>query len=187
MCGSVPHCRRGEDDLGRSREGDLAAKHRWSQVCNSITECVVSHSFPRHVFEAARRAKTVKKIVMTSSVAAVYHTAVRGKIYTDDDWNSESTMKTAPYNYAYEHCLLGCEFSYYGFQEDASRKVGVELCDYVACCRANGPPMHSPRHECVHSFGWKPSHSRDPSVSPPFPFPQPLVPCSSIEMCLRSR
>lgn len=35
----------------------------------------------RHVFEAARRAKTVKKIVMTSSVAAIYHAAKEGKVH----------------------------------------------------------------------------------------------------------
>jgi dihydroflavonol-4-reductase len=54
----------------------------------------------RRVYEAAERAKIVKKIVLTSSVAAVLHAGVDGRYFTEADWNKDSTLANAPYPYA---------------------------------------------------------------------------------------
>jgi dihydroflavonol-4-reductase len=46
------------------------------------------------------RAKVVQRVVLTSSVAAVLHAGVDGRIFTEADWNRESTLANAPYPYA---------------------------------------------------------------------------------------
>ena len=54
-----------------------------------------------NVLEAVRRAGTVKRVVITSSIAAIFdHTNPRDKVYSEADWNQGSTLKSEPYNLA---------------------------------------------------------------------------------------
>jgi len=51
-----------------------------------------------NVMEAADKAGTVKRVVITSSIAAIgSDAAIPGKVYTEDDWNMESTIEDEPY------------------------------------------------------------------------------------------
>mmetsp|Transcript_72642 Transcript_72642/g.135729 ORF Transcript_72642/g.135729 Transcript_72642/m.135729 type:complete len:388 (+) Transcript_72642:53-1216(+) len=52
-----------------------------------------------NVLHACTRAE-VSRVVLTSSVAAVNGKTVQGKVYTEDDWNTESTMTKEPYSYS---------------------------------------------------------------------------------------
>ncbi len=54
-----------------------------------------------NVLGAVRRAGTVKRVVITSSIAAVFdHNQPRDKVYTEEDWNQGSTLASEPYNLA---------------------------------------------------------------------------------------
>lgn len=51
------------------------------------------------VLESAAKAG-VRKVVLTSSVAAVTDSPINGHVYTEDDWNEESTLNRNPYFYS---------------------------------------------------------------------------------------
>ena len=54
-----------------------------------------------NVLASVRRAGTVKRVVLTSSIAAIFdHTQPRDKVYTEADWNQGSTLGSEPYNLA---------------------------------------------------------------------------------------
>lgn len=53
-----------------------------------------------NVLSAVRKAGSVRRIVHTSSAAAVYSQPKRGKVYTESDWNDEATVKSDPYGLA---------------------------------------------------------------------------------------
>lgn len=51
-----------------------------------------------NALQAAAKAGTVKRFVLTSSVAAVFDIAARpGHVYTEADWTSDATLKDSPY------------------------------------------------------------------------------------------
>jgi len=52
-----------------------------------------------NVLQACTRAE-VSRVVLTSSVAAVNGKTIQGKVYTEDDWNRESTLTKEPYSYS---------------------------------------------------------------------------------------
>jgi len=54
----------------------------------------------QRVFEACARAKTVRRVVLTSSVAAICHIGSDTKVFTEEDWNEGSTLANNPYPYA---------------------------------------------------------------------------------------
>ncbi|MDJ0811376.1 MAG: aldehyde reductase [Desulfobacterales bacterium] len=59
----------------------------------------------RNVLEAATRTATVKRVVLTSSVAALYGdnadiSSTQGGIFTENDWNETSSEAHQPYSYS---------------------------------------------------------------------------------------
>ncbi|KAL6060484.1 Tetraketide alpha-pyrone reductase [Balamuthia mandrillaris] len=52
-----------------------------------------------NVLRCVKQAKTVRRVVLTSSCAAVASQALppEGKVWTEDDWNTDSTLENAPY------------------------------------------------------------------------------------------
>jgi len=53
-----------------------------------------------NILKACEKAKTVKKVVLTSSVAAITDSPVEGHLYTENDWNTESSLDRNPYYYS---------------------------------------------------------------------------------------
>jgi nucleoside-diphosphate-sugar epimerase len=59
----------------------------------------------KNVFASVNRNPSVKKVVLTASMASIYGDAAEildkpGKIFTSDDWNTSSNMKHQPYAYS---------------------------------------------------------------------------------------
>lgn len=55
----------------------------------------------RYVLNACtRHLDTVKRIVLTSSVAAITDTGIQGKVFTEKDWNTFSNLNRNPYYYS---------------------------------------------------------------------------------------
>ena len=59
----------------------------------------------QNVLDSVNRARSVHKVVLTSSVAAVYGDArdlvdLQKDAFTEDDWNTTSTVDHQPYNYS---------------------------------------------------------------------------------------
>jgi dihydroflavonol-4-reductase len=53
-----------------------------------------------NVLQACAKAGSVKKVVLTSSVAAVFDEPVSGHVYTEEDWNETSSLTRNPYFYS---------------------------------------------------------------------------------------
>lgn len=53
-----------------------------------------------NVLRACQRAGTVRRVVMTSSTAAITDSPEPGKVYTEEDWNETSSLKRNPYYYS---------------------------------------------------------------------------------------
>lgn len=59
----------------------------------------------QNVLDSVNRARSVHKVVLTSSVAAIYGDArdldkMRKNAFTEDDWNTTSSVRHQPYNYS---------------------------------------------------------------------------------------
>jgi nucleoside-diphosphate-sugar epimerase len=59
----------------------------------------------RNVLEAAKRSGTVKRVVLTSSVVAIYGdladiASAQGGVFTETDWNTTSSAEHQPYAYS---------------------------------------------------------------------------------------
>jgi len=53
-----------------------------------------------NVLQACAKSGSVKKVVLTSSVVAVYDEPVSGHVYTEKDWNETSSLTRNPYFYS---------------------------------------------------------------------------------------
>ncbi|ORU92697.1 MAG: epimerase [Cycloclasticus sp. symbiont of Bathymodiolus heckerae] len=53
-----------------------------------------------NVLNACKRSGSVKKVVLTSSVAALFDEPISGHTYNEDDWNTTSSLSRNPYYYA---------------------------------------------------------------------------------------
>jgi len=53
-----------------------------------------------NVLQACAKAGSVKKVVLTSSAAAVFDEPVSGHVYTEEDWNETSSLTRNPYYYS---------------------------------------------------------------------------------------
>lgn len=53
-----------------------------------------------NVLSAVRKSGSVRRFVQTSSGAAVYSRPKKGRVYTEEDWNDEATLKSDPYGLA---------------------------------------------------------------------------------------
>ena len=53
-----------------------------------------------NVLQACVKAGSVKKVVLTSSAAAVFDEPVSGHVYTEEDWNETSSLTRNPYYYS---------------------------------------------------------------------------------------
>jgi nucleoside-diphosphate-sugar epimerase len=59
----------------------------------------------RNVLESANRLPSVKRVVLTSSVAAIYGdnadgNSIPGGVFTEEHWNTSSNLKHQPYSYS---------------------------------------------------------------------------------------
>ncbi len=59
----------------------------------------------RNVLAAANRVSSVKRVVLTSSVVSIYGDArdirdAPGEVFTEDEWNTTSTLSHQPYSYS---------------------------------------------------------------------------------------
>ena len=52
------------------------------------------------VLKAAYDAGTVKRVVLTSSCASISDSFINGKVYTEEDWNSDSSLTRNPYYFS---------------------------------------------------------------------------------------
>jgi len=52
------------------------------------------------VLESCTKSKTVKRVILTSSVAAVTDSPVNDHVYTEKDWNTQSSLTRLPYYYS---------------------------------------------------------------------------------------
>ena len=53
-----------------------------------------------NVLQACGKSGSVKKVVLTSSVAAVFDEPISGRVYTEKDWNETSSLARNPYFYS---------------------------------------------------------------------------------------
>ena len=53
-----------------------------------------------NVLKACTKAGSVRKVVLTSSVAAIYGEPISGHVYTEEDWNETSSLTRNPYFYS---------------------------------------------------------------------------------------
>ena len=111
---------RGREDMLELLPADLLREGSYDQavsgcelVCHVAASVKLQASDPQreivdpavkgtaNVLGAVRRAGTVKRVVITSSIAAIFdHTQPRDKVYTEADWNNGSSLKTEPYSLA---------------------------------------------------------------------------------------
>ncbi len=75
---------------------------------------------------AAHASKTVKRVVMTSSMAAVTENPVTGHVFTEADWNTASSLTRNPYYYS----KTQAEKAAWDYAN--TNKVSVEI--VVFCC-----------------------------------------------------
>jgi len=52
------------------------------------------------VLESCMKEPKVKKVVLTSSLAAITDSPINGKVYSEEDWNKESSLTRNPYYYS---------------------------------------------------------------------------------------
>jgi len=77
-----------------------------------------------HAMKAAKEAK-VKRIVVTSSGGAVFHFPVEpGYVFSEKDWNSNSSIATSPY---FHSKRLAEEAAWSSYKEQKEGSQGVEL------------------------------------------------------------
>ena len=75
------------------------------------------------MLRSAAKAGTVKKLIVTSSVAAVADEFKNGKVYNEEDWNSISSLTRSPYSYS----KVLAEKAAIKFVEDLEGGQGFEL------------------------------------------------------------
>jgi len=100
-------------------EANLISTDGWDDAMKDITEVmhVASPFFMRvkkpqeelvtpavqgteNVLNAAKKAGSVKKIVLTSSMAAVFDEVIDGKVFDESCWNELSSLKRNPYYFS---------------------------------------------------------------------------------------
>ncbi|ACF45732.1 MAG: aldehyde reductase [Prosthecochloris sp.] len=54
----------------------------------------------RSVLESCRKASSVKRVVLTSSIAAITGAPDSNRVFTENDWNTTSSLKENPYHYS---------------------------------------------------------------------------------------
>ncbi|KAA3644909.1 MAG: aldehyde reductase [Chloroflexi bacterium] len=53
-----------------------------------------------NVLRSCQKAGSIKRVVLTSSGAAITDEAETGKLFSEDDWNEKSTLQRNPYSYS---------------------------------------------------------------------------------------
>lgn len=84
---------------------------------------------------ACAKSGSVRKVVLTSSAAAVADRGGNGKVYTEDDWNTESTVDWLPYYYS----KAAAERAAWKWAEDNPAISLVVINPFIVC----GPSMVS--------------------------------------------
>lgn len=112
----------------------------------------------RRVLDSARKAGTVRRLVYTSSFAAIGHPAPPGYVFTEDDWASEGREDDE--NWSLDRIDSNGETAYAMAKVETEHLVGrvaaedgsfdaVSVCPLVVL-----GPLLSPAHELVFSWQW---------------------------------
>ena len=111
-----------------------------------------------NIVGSIKKAGTVKRLVYTSSFAAVYHPAPPGYRYTEDDWGSDNRENDADWNTENlnDKGDLGYTLGKIEGEHLVNRLAEEDGgFDAVSCCPiAVIGPLLSVVHECVGSFQW---------------------------------
>ncbi len=77
-----------------------------------------------NVLSAVKKAGTVKRLLITSSIAAIFdHTQPKGHIYTEEDWNGASRLEDDPYGLA----KTLAERAAWGWHDSLPEESGIQL------------------------------------------------------------
>ena len=75
----------------------------------------------KSVLDSCMKDKGIKKVIVTSSVAAITDAPKKGHVYTENDWNTESSLKRNPYYYS----KTLAEKAAWEYEKDAHFKILV--------------------------------------------------------------
>ena len=109
-----------------------------------------------NIVNSVKKAGTVKRLVYTSSFAAIYHPAPPGYVYTEADWASDNREADANWNtdnllekgdVGYSMAKVECEHTVNRLAEEDGRFDAISICPNVVL-----GPLLSPVHECVGSW-----------------------------------
>jgi nucleoside-diphosphate-sugar epimerase len=112
----------------------------------------------KNVLESVKRIGTVKRVVYTSSFAAMNHPAPGGYVYTEKDWASDGREDDPSWDpskidadgvLAYAMGKVETEKVATRIAEEDGRFDVISVCPLVVL-----GPLLSKRHECVYSWQW---------------------------------
>ncbi len=110
----------------------------------------------KNVIDSVKKAGTVKRIVYTSSFAAIAHPATPGYVYTEDDWATVNREGDPNWNTddllnkgetGYEIAKVECEHLVNRMAAEDGRFDAISVCPIVVL-----GPLLSPVHELVGSW-----------------------------------
>ncbi len=111
-----------------------------------------------NILGSVERASTVRRLVYTSSFAAISHPAPAGYCYTEEDWASDNRDKDPNWNtdnldekgeVGYAMAKVECEHMVNRAGEASGVFDAVSVCPIVVL-----GPLLSPVHELVYSWQW---------------------------------
>lgn len=112
----------------------------------------------RNILESISKAGTVRRLVYTSSFAAISHPAPPGYMFTESDWASDNRDKDPNWNLdnlndkgevGYAMAKVECEHMVNRAAEASGVFDSISVCPIVVL-----GPLLSPVHELVYSWQW---------------------------------
>lgn len=76
-----------------------------------------------NIIKSCLKSTTVKRLVLTSSLAAITDEPVNGKVYTEGDWNTKSSLSRNPYYYS----KVSAERRAWQMVEDSGSSAGFDM------------------------------------------------------------
>ena len=93
-----------------------------------------------HVLDACKRSSTVKRVILTSSIAAITDEPDNDHVFTEADWNEKSTLDRNPYYFS----KTQAEKAAWKFFED--NKVGFDMVvinPFIVIGPSHGPSLNT--------------------------------------------